>query len=538
VNDTSRVPEFFQASQELPERITVGDVTLEHLKGRFTDPEMPTQPVCVEEYLGWLRREVLPYAVNVSSRKFIGHMTSALPDFLPEVSALVSGLNQNMVKIETSKSLTLLERQLLAMLHREFFGEGGHHDRIQDSGHVFGLVVSGGSSANITALWNARNRALLRLGFTKAEISECGAFELMRHRGYDGFAIVTSALAHYSIRKAASLLGLGERNVVFLKQDARLRVDTADLEAKLEICRQRRLLVIAIVAMAGATETGTIDPLVKIGEIATREHIHFHVDAAWGGALIFSDRYRRLLEGIQRADSITLCPHKQLYVPQGMSLCLFKDSQAIHASSVQSAYQGRQGSFDSGQYTLEGSRPAIFLCLDAMLRVVSKRGIGELVEQGIEKTKLLADAIAQHPAFQLIGPPEINILNYRYLPRSVRRRGCHSLEENHLISAAVTKIQERQFLQGRTFVSRTEILSERHCAQKITVFRVVIANPLTTLEDMLETLADQLEIAAELEQSSILEVEPRVGRAMTSPQKSGAVRVEWPRVDEISEMSP
>jgi aspartate 1-decarboxylase len=290
--------------------------------------------------------------------------------------------------------------------------------------------------------------------------------------------------------------------------------------------------------MAGATETGTIDPLVKIGEIATREHIHFHVDAAWGGALIFSDRYRRLLEGIQRADSITLCPHKQLYVPQGMSLCLFKDSQAIHASSVQSAYQGRQGSFDSGQYTLEGSRPAIFLCLDAMLRVVSKRGIGELVEQGIEKTKLLADAIAQHPAFQLIGPPEINILNYRYLPRSVRRRGCHSLEENHLISAAVTKIQERQFLQGRTFVSRTEILSERHCAQKITVFRVVIANPLTTLEDMLETLADQLEIAAELEQSSILEVEPRAGRAMTSPQKSGAVRIEWPRVDEISEMSP
>jgi putative pyridoxal-dependent aspartate 1-decarboxylase len=465
-------------------------------------------------------------------------MTSALPDFLPKVSALVAGLNQNMVKIETSKSLTLLERQLMAMLHREFFGDGCHRDRIQDPGHVFGLVVSGGSSANITALWNARNRALLHIGFSKAEISEYGAFELLRQRGYDGFAIVTSSLAHYSIRKAASLLGLGERHVLFLKQDAWLRVDIADVEAKLEICRHRRLLVIAIVAIAGATETGTIDPLQKIGEMAAREHIHFHVDAAWGGAMIFSDRYRRLLEGIQLADSITLCPHKQLYVPQGMSLCLFKDSQSIHASSVQAAYQGRQGSFDSGQYTLEGSRPAMFLCLDAMLRVVSKRGIGDWVEQGIEKTKFLADAIAQHPAFQLIGTPEINILNYRYLPRAVRHEGCHSLEENQLISAAVAKIQERQFLHGKTFVSRTEILSEPHCTQKITVFRVVIANPLTTQEDMLATLADQLEIAAELEQGSIVENEPRVGRATTPPHQSGALRNDRPRIDEISEMSP
>jgi len=526
VNDTSRVPEFFQSSRELSERITVGDVTLDHLKERFSDPEIPTQPVGVEEYLGWLDREVLPYAVNVSSRKFVGHMTSALPDFLPEVSALVSGLNQNMVKVETSKVLTLLERQLLAMLHREFFGDRLHRDRIQDPGHVYGLVGSGGSSANITALWNARNRALLGLGFTKAEITESGAFELLRQKGYDGFAIITSSLAHYSIRKAASLLGIGERNVLFLKQDARHRVDTADIEAKLEICRGRRLLVIAIVAMAGATETGTIDPLVKIGEIAAREHIHFHVDAAWGGALIFSDKYRRLLEGIQQADSITLCPHKQLYVPQGMSLCLFKDSQSVHASSVQAAYQGRQGSFDSGQYTLEGSRPAIFLCLDAMLRVVSKRGIGELVEQGIEKTRCLADAIAAHPAFQLIGPPEINILNYRYLPRPLRHKGCHTLEENQLISSAVTKIQERQFLQGKTFVSRTEIPSERHGGQRITVFRVVIANPHTTHEDLLETLADQLEIAAELERGAVVELEPRMGRPTVPPQKSGALRIE------------
>ena len=489
--------EFFGA--HLQERVTLGNVTLDQLKERFTDPRSPTLPISVDEYLDWLGREVLPYAVNVSSKKFIGHMTSALPDFMPELSALVARLNQNMVKVETSKSLTFLERQLVAMLHREFFPGAERRERIQDPGHVFGLVVSGGSSANITALWNARNRSLLALGLTKAEILECGAYELLRQRGYEGFAIITSPLAHYSIRKAASLLGIGERNVLHLKQDAAQRADSADIEAKLEVCRNRRLLVLAIVGIAGATETGTIDPLEEMGRIAARHGTHFHVDAAWGGALIFSDKHRRLLEGIQHADTITLCPHKQLYVPQGISLCLFKDSQSVHASSVHSAYQGRHGSFDFGQYTLEGSRPALFLCLHAMLCIVSKRGIGALVDQGIEATRFMADIIERHPAFQLIGAPEINILNYRYVPRHLRHKSSHSPEENRVISEAVKVIQERQFLQGKTFVSRTEILSARHCSEKITVFRVVIANPLTTHQDLRDTLAEQLEIAAETE---------------------------------------
>ena len=92
--------EFFGA--HLQERVTLGNVTLDQLKERFTDPRSPTLPISVDEYLDWLGREVLPYAVNVSSKKFIGHMTSALPDFMPELSALVARLNQNMVKVETS----------------------------------------------------------------------------------------------------------------------------------------------------------------------------------------------------------------------------------------------------------------------------------------------------------------------------------------------------------------------------------------------------------------------------------------------------
>ncbi|MBD8673894.1 AMP-binding protein [Massilia sp. CFBP 13721] len=477
------------------ERITLPGVSLDQLKERFLDPRVPATPVSAQEYFAWMERDIVPYSVNVASRKFIGHMTSALPDFMPEISALVARLNQNMVKIETSKSLTFLERQTLAMLHREFYGESDYTGRIQDPHNVFGLVVSGGSSANITAMWNARNAALLELGFSKAEISEQGAFELARRRGYEGFAIIASGLAHYSIRKAAAILGIGERNILVLKQDAQQKADLADLEASLRLCGERKLLPVAVIAIAGATETGTIDPIAAMAEVAARHGVHFHVDAAWGGAMIFSERYRGLLDGIERADSITLCPHKQLFVPQGISVCLLRDPKAIHASSVQAVYQGQSGSFDMGQYTIEGSRPAIFLALHAMLHIMTGRGIGALVDQGIDAAAYFAGLVAAHPAFELVGSPQINILNYRYIPMRLRHKEVLSAADNAEISRAVAAIQQQQFLQGKTFVSKTDVRSQRHGLEKITVFRVVISNPLTGDQDLLDNLANQLEIA-------------------------------------------
>ncbi|HEX7645169.1 MAG TPA: AMP-binding protein [Burkholderiaceae bacterium] len=503
------LPGFFQASQTTPpddaaarsiapaaeRQITYPGMTLNDIKKGFLESLFPKNPLSVEEYRSWLKENVLPFSVNVSSSKFVGHMTSALPDFMSEMSTLISSLNQNMVKIETSKALTFLERQLLATLHREFYADGDYDERIQNPDDVFGLVVSGGSSANITAMWNARNRALLALGFSKAEISHYGATELLRQKGYQGFAIIASGLAHYSMRKAVSLLDIGERNLLAIRRDARQKADLADLESKLKQCREKRLCVIAIIGIAGATETGTIDPLADMAAIAAKNKVHFHVDAAWGGAIAFSEKYKPLLNGIERADSITLCPHKQFYVPQGMSLCLFKDSRSIHASSVQAVYQGKAGSFDMGQYTIEGSRPAIFLSLHAMFNIVSRRGVGALVELGIEKTHYFADVIVRNRAFEIIGFPEINILNYRYVPRDLRHKNHFSLEENRRISEATAAIQERQFLEGKTFVSKTDILNENYCPEKITVFRVVISNPLTTHRDLIDNLENQLAIA-------------------------------------------
>ncbi|GAB4185283.1 MAG: hypothetical protein Tsb002_08910 [Wenzhouxiangellaceae bacterium] len=479
--------------------ITHPNVSIEELKSAFTDTQIPVSPLSMEVYKEKLEKEVFPYVVNVSAGAFIGHMTSALPSFVPEFSRLLANLNQNLVKVETSKSLTLLERQVMGMLHRLFFNSEKYDEIVQNPEHVLGVATSGGSTANILAMQCARNRGLLASGYNKQEISRSGAWRLIEQAGYRSAVIIASPLAHYSVKKAAALLGIGESNIITVAQDEKQKLSSNAVEECVLRCRENGQFIIAMIGVAGATETGTIDPLVEMATIARRYSIHFHVDAAWGGAFIFSDRHRHVLAGIEMADTITFCAHKQLYAPQGLSVCLFRDTQSAHASSVHAEYQGQRGTYDMGQYTLEGSRPPASFFMHVTFNLLSRRGIGWLIDKGMSATQVFKQLIIEHEAFELIGDPEINILNYRYIPIKLRRsgRGSYSLEENDEISEAVESIQKQQFLAGRTFVSRTRIINRNYSAEKISVFRVVLSNPLTKFTDLVAVLNDQLCIAIE-----------------------------------------
>ena len=497
---------------------TKANVELDELIPKFTSTALRTTPMSLGSYKDLLKLDVLPYSVNVSSGKFIGHMTSALPDFIGELSSIVAQLNQNMVKIETSKAFTLLERQVLATLHRLFFQREIDGAKVQDPHCVYGLVVSGGSIANITAMWCARNCALMKLGASKDDIRELGVAHLMAQYHMQDSVIICSRLAHYSVKKAASLMGLGERHILRINQTEDQKVDVAHLAELVAECRRDRRLVIAIIGIAGATETGIFDPIPDMGKVARDNHIHFHVDAAWGGALVFSKQYRSKLAGVSAADSVTFCAHKQMYVPQGVSVCLFQDPTLIHASSVHASYQGQQGSFDLGQYTLEGSRPAISLTLHAILNVLSKDQLAWLIDQGIKKAAYFGKVIDQSDEFELLAVPEINILNYRYIPKALRRAKTDpqhttyefSAAENAHISQVVQDIQAQQFLNGKTFVSKTTIAHPRHQEQQITVFRVVLANPLTKYEDLHANLIEQINIANHIIEQQDVNILPAI----------------------------
>lgn len=514
---------FFENDYPLQHnRVTTADVTLEEVAAKFKSSEIQEYPLTLEQYFRKISSDVLPNVINTAAPTFIGHMTSALPDFVHDLSKLISQLNQNLVKIETAKSLIFLEREALAILHRSFYSQSSnfYNKYIQKLNANLGLVTTGGTTANITALLTARNKALFST-IQNFAYSGKSIYSLLKEKGYEDMTILGTHRMHYSIRKAISVLGLGIDTIMYVAADENGRLDTADLMEKIELCKKRKILIIAIVGIAGATETGQIDPLEDIGAIAFANKIHFHVDAAWGGTTIFSEKYKYKLKGIECADSITFCGHKQLYLPQGISICLFKDPLQLQFATTTASYQATIDSYDVGKFSLEGSRSAISLCLHAALRLIGKKGYEALVNYSMDLTSFFTKTIQSTNAFELIGTPVLNIVNYRYIPLRFRDK-LHlktlSIQDNNEINSFNRLLQEKQFLKGNTFVSKTTLTHSQYGEEGILVFRAVLSNPLTTQADLCEVLKDQLFIAYEInsdEGKSVLENPFSINDAVT-----------------------
>ncbi|HZH14908.1 MAG TPA: putative pyridoxal-dependent aspartate 1-decarboxylase [Archangium sp.] len=480
------------------------DASFDALSASFTTSVLPAEPTHDEDYLEYLERDVVAHSINTSSPTYIGHMTSALPYFTRPLSRLVSALNQNVVKVETARALTPYERQTLAMLHRLVFArdDAFYAEHVQNRRSTLGMVTSGGTLANVTALWVARNASLGPQGDFPG-LERAGLMAALEHRGARRAVLIGSSLMHYSLQKAADVLGLGTQNVIQVGVDERSRMKVDELRRVVEDCRRHREHIVAIVGVAGTTDSGGIDPLEEIAQVAREAGTHFHVDAAWGGPTLFSDTHRHLLRGIELADSVTIDGHKQLYVPMGLGMVLLKDPRAAVSIEKQAPYIIRANSPDLGRRSLEGSRPAAVLYLHAALHLLGRRGYAHLIDEGIRKTSYLADTLRARPEFELMAEPSMNILNYRYVPTALRervRQGVLGPAEDELLSRFNERLQEAQSAAGRTFVSRTTLRHTRYGLDRpLAVLRAVLANPLTTERHIDAVLDDQVRIASTLE---------------------------------------
>ncbi|KAJ1546846.1 hypothetical protein HK405_006809, partial [Cladochytrium tenue] len=393
-------------------------------RARFGRTAVPRAgDVDLADYLHAVKVNVIDRATRVSSARMIGHMTSALPYFHRPLARLLAALNQNVVKLETAATLTYLERETVAMLHREFFqlSDTFYDLHAHSFEHSLGVCASGGTVANITALWAARNRALRpdpAAGFRGVDRE--GLPRALAHYGYRDAVVVGSAMMHYSFKKAADLLGLGDEGLVLVPTDDAFCVRVEDLARRVEQLRAAKILVIAIVGIAGTTETGSIDNLAQLAAVARHHGVHFHVDAAWGGPLIFSREHRPKLDGIGLADTITVDGHKQLYTPMGLGVCLFRQPGLAAHIRKTANYVIRRESPDLGKFTLEGSRAATALHLHASLHLLGRDGIEALVTRSATLARQLAARLQAHPsgAFQPLHKPMTNILLYRYVPRA------------------------------------------------------------------------------------------------------------------------
>ena len=489
----------------LNNHIVASKNALTDIEQDFINAHIPEQPEFVSDHMHHLLDKLVAQSVHTSSPSFVGHMTSALPSFILPLSKLMVGLNQNLVKVETSKAFTPLERQVLGMMHNLVYQQEDdfYQSWMHSAQHSLGAFCSGGTVANITALWVARNKLLKPEGDFRGVARE-GLHRAMKHYGYEDLAILVSERGHYSLKKSADILGIGQENVIAIPTDEHNKIDCQKLSLKCHELAEKNVKVLAIVGVAGTTETGNIDPLDKIAEIAQQHDCHFHVDAAWGGATLLSNKYRPLLKGIEQADSVTIDAHKQMYVPMGAGLVIFKDPASVSAIEHHAEYILRKGSKDLGSHTLEGSRPGMAMLVYASLHIISRPGYEMLINQAIEKAEYFAELINQHDDFELITRPELCLLTYRYAPKSVQallaRNDDEANKSVNLLLGKLTKfIQKRQREDGRSFVSRTRIEVSRYGGQKVIVFRVVLANPLTTKEILQDILQQQCQLAQESE---------------------------------------
>jgi len=495
----------------LQKHIVALERSLEDIENDFSVSNIPEEPSFVSEYADFLKQKLVAQSVHTAAPGFVGHMTSALPYFMLPLSRIMTALNQNLVKVETSKAFTPMERQVLAMLHHLVYRRDDkfYTQWIHDSQHALGAFCSGGTIANTTALWVARNQLCGPDG-SFSGIAKEGLFKALQHLQCNGLAILVSRRAHYSLGKAVDLLGIGRDNLILVDTDVDSRIDIQSLKSEYIKLRKNNIRPLALVGIAGTTETGHVDPLDGLADFAAEVGCHFHVDAAWGGPTLFSKTYSYLLNGIERADSVTIDAHKQLYVPMGAGMVLFKDPHALSAIEHHANYILRHGSKDLGSHTLEGSRPGKALLVHAGLSIIGRKGYELLIDLGIEKARQFANAVKAHPNFELITAPELNILTYRYSPAWLQEKmGSLDKEQlqkiNQLLDRITQEVQKRQREAGKTFVSRTRLRSSAYPDEQISVFRAVLANPLTTEAILAAVLEEQCAIVKQTEVQNLIE---------------------------------
>lgn len=304
-----------------------------------------------------------------------------------------------------------------------------------------GSVTSGGTESNLTGLLLAREHA-----------------PAGRARVY------CSAEAHFSVARAAGVLGLGEDAVVAVPVDEQHRMDPAALRRLLAESEPRGELPVAVVATAGTTDFGAIDPLPEIAEIAAERSTWLHVDAAYGGGALFSDRLVPLLRGVERADSVALDLHKLGWQPVAAGVLLARSAELFAPLQRRVSYLNSDDDEEAGYGGLLGrslrtTRRADALKMAVSLRSLGRRGFGELVDRCHDLARFAADRVREAPDLELLGEPVLTAVVFRYLPDGdPDQTNEDQTNEDRTNEDQVNAGLRRALLDaGRAVVGRTEV---------------------------------------------------------------------------------
>lgn len=322
-----------------------------------------------------------------------------------------------------------------------------------------GLFVSGGSIANLTALVAARH----------AKLSE--------DEYADGVAYL-SEQTHFSAAKALRIMGVNSKQIRVIPCDEQFRMDTGRLEKEILQDLKAGKKPFLVVATAGTTNAGCIDPLPQIADLCERYRLWFHVDGAYGASVLVSREYRHLLDGISRADSLAWDAHKWLFQTYGCSMALFRDRKYLaecfssHPEYLKDAV-AEDGEINYWEWGIELTRPARCLKLWLTLQTLGTDKLSDMVTHGIRLAEYAESTIRALPGWEIITPAQLAVVNFRYAPKDLTPQQCDELN---------AEISRKMLEDGSACVLTTSLKGR-------TVLRICSIHPETTEDDIRETAA-------------------------------------------------
>jgi L-2,4-diaminobutyrate decarboxylase len=398
---------------------------------------------------------IVAESVNVTHASTVAHLHC--PPVIPALAAevVLSGLNQSMDSFDQAPVATILEEKIVQALCSE----------VELGAEASGVFTSGGSQSNYMGLLLARDSRVERHWSWTVQ-SKGLPVEANRLR------ILCSEAAHFTAEKSAAQLGLGTESVVRVAVDKEFRMDCGALRAALANLEEKKLVPTAIVGTAGTTDFGSIDSLYEIASIARRVGAWFHVDAAYGSALLFSPKHREKLRGIEMADSVSLDFHKLFWQPISCAAFLLREAGNFRFMKFNADYLNPELHEEMGIPNLVTRSVATTRRFDALklwasFQMLGRRKFAEMIDATIQQAAQAAKFIRADIRLELIHEPTMGCVVFRYKPSKA------TVDADKFNAV----LRQQLFETGEAVIGHT-IVHGRQC------LKLTCMNPMTTTEQI------------------------------------------------------
>ncbi|GLY59150.1 2,4-diaminobutyrate decarboxylase [Pectobacterium carotovorum subsp. carotovorum] len=450
-------PEMYQGKTvaELRERITLD-----------FNPQGLGNQAAIERAIEYFLKDSL----SVHHPQCVAHLHCPSLVVSQAAEVLINATNQSMDSWDQSPSATIIEMKLIEWLRTQVGYQSGDA----------GVFTSGGTQSNLMGLMLARDAFFARQGHSIQQDGLVGNLKKIK--------VFCSENAHFSVQKNMALLGLGYQCVTLVKTDRFARMDLNDLAEKVAQAKANGEQILAIVATAGTTDAGAIDPLRAIATLAAEHQIWVHVDAAWGGALLLSEKYRDYLDGIELVDSITLDFHKQFFQTISCGAFLLKEARHYELMRYQAAYLNSE--FDEAQgvpnlvsKSLQTTRRFDALKLWMGLEALGQQQYAAIIDHGVTLAQQVAQYVDEHASLELVMQPQLASVLFRFRPQQL------ATADDATIALLNQRIGDALLESGHANVGVTEF-------NGVTCLKLTLLNPTVSLDDV-KVLLDLVESTAQ-----------------------------------------